>query len=86
MAARKNKGVGKGSMPEGWKKKIQASMIANRLFDCFEGKVVMDPVALKAGLAIFNKLEPDLARQEHTGKNGGAIEVVGKVVYHGIDE
>lgn len=51
-------------MPEGWKKKIQASMIANRLHDCFEGKVTIDPVALKAGLALFNKLEPDLARSE----------------------
>jgi len=27
-----------------------------------------------------------LSRQELTGKDGGAIEVVGKVVYRGIDE
>lgn len=66
MAARKNRGAEKGSMPKEWRDKIRASMIANRMMDCFEGKVELTQTQLRAGEALFKRLEPELSRTDNT--------------------
>ena len=75
MPARKNRGVGTGAMPEEWKDKIRAAQIANRFHQCFNGEVELTAAQLKAGEILFKRLEPELSRTEHTGKDGGDIKM-----------
>lgn len=42
--------------------------------------------AFKAVMETAEYVLPKLARQEHTGKDGGAIEIIGTVKYKGIDD
>lgn len=72
MAARKTRGVNK--LPDDWKEKIRASQIANRFYACFSGEIELRGDQLKAGEILFKRLDPELNRTEHTGKDGGAIE------------
>lgn len=74
MAARKNRASTTGSMPEGWKKRISAGVIADRLDKVSLGHLVMDAAQIRATTALFDRLEPTLARTEHTGKDGGPVE------------
>lgn len=75
MAARKNRGTGDGKLPDEWKDKIRASQIANRFHKCFNGEVELTPAQLKAGEILFKRLEPELTRSEHTGKDGEEIKL-----------
>ena len=74
MAARKIRGVGKGSMPKNWRERISAGVLAHRLMDHFEGTVELTSTQLKAADLLFKRIEPELTRTELTGKDGGAIE------------
>lgn len=66
MAARKRK----VSLTESWKAKIRASVIADRLHKHLMGTVDLSATQIKAAQILFNKMEPDLARTEMTGKDG----------------
>jgi len=67
MAARKNRGVGVGSMSENWKERIKAGQLANRLMDCFEGKVELTNAQIKAADLLFRRIEPELNKVEVSG-------------------
>lgn len=75
MAARKNRGVGPGSMSRGWKDKITAGVVADRIWKCATGELAMSAVQLKAATAIFDRLDPTLARSEVDNKHSGAITI-----------
>lgn len=62
-------------LSEDWRKSIQASNIMRRLSDHSEGKVQMTATQINAAKIVLGKCIPDLARTEHTGLNGGAMEV-----------
>lgn len=72
MAARKNRG--NKTLPQEWKDRIRASQIANRFHSCFNGEIELTSNQIKAGEILFKRLEPELNRTEHTGKDGSAIE------------
>lgn len=75
MAARKNK----VSLTDKWKAKIKASVIADRLHKHLMGTVDLSSTQIKAAQILFNKMEPDLARTEMTGKDGKDLPT--KVVF-----
>ncbi len=52
----------------------RAKQLLNRLNSCALGKVKMSGEQIKAATVVINKEIPDVARQEHTGKDGGPIE------------
>lgn len=72
MAARKNRGS--ESLPESWKEKIKTAMIVDRLVKHTNGLIEMSNSQIRAAEILLKKTIPDLARSEHTGKDGGAIE------------
>lgn len=82
MAARKNRGSTKGSMPKEWKDKIRASQIANRFMKCFEGEIELKPDQLKAGELLFKRLEPELSRVE---QNTTLSNPDGSGVFQGVE-
>jgi len=84
MAARKIRGV--KNLPEEWKLKIKATALVNRLMDCALGEAEMDSQQIKAADILLKKVAPDLARSEHTGKDGGPQEYkITKVVHSARD-
>lgn len=70
MAARKNP----KNLPQSYEMQ-RAKQLLNRLNLCAKGKVVMDSVQVKAATVVINKEIPDLARLEHTGKDGSPLTV-----------
>lgn len=70
MAARKRKVV----LSDAWKAKIQAGVIMSRLLDHVNGKTEMSASQIKAAQILLSKTVPDLARTEHTGEGGGAVQ------------
>lgn len=71
MAARKNK----TELTQAWKDKIQASVIALRLYGHVQGEHDMSATQIKAAQILLAKLIPDLGRTELTGEDGGPIRV-----------
>lgn len=71
---------------ERWKEKIRISKIIGILDQAACGEIEMSQSALASAKLLLSKVVPDLARQEHTGKDGGAIEIIGTVKYKGIDD
>lgn len=55
--------------------KIKNSNILNALIEHVEGKRDMSATQVSAGIALLKKVLPDLQSLEHTGANGGPIEV-----------
>lgn len=72
MAARKRK----LHLSEEWKEKIRAGVIMQKLMAHVEGDGSdMTATQLKAADILLKKVVPDLARTEHTGKDGDAIKI-----------
>lgn len=72
MAARKTtKGLG----PE-WRKKIQTSMLINRLEKYIKGEIKMEPAQVTAALGLLKKSLPDLQSEtiQHLDKNGETMD------------
>lgn len=68
--------------PDDVKRKIQASQLINRLTKhALSSKPLMDPSQVTAAVKLLGKVVPDLKAVEHTGADGGAIEMVFKTVY-----
>lgn len=67
MAARIRKATKKGSMPDDWKAKIQASQIVNRLMLFVNGKIDLVPAQVTAASILLKKVAPDMASIEHSG-------------------
>lgn len=64
MPARKNRGTPDNPMQDGWRKKIQASQIINRLFSHIQGELELTPTQIKAAEIILRKIEPDLNKTD----------------------
>ena len=79
MAARKNRGSGKGSMPQEWKDKIKASQIANRFYECFNGNVDLTTEQIRCGEALFKRMEPELSRVDSTISNPDGSPVFAEI-------
>ena len=71
MAARKRK----TELTAAWKAKIQASVLALRLYDHVQGKVEMSNTQVKAAQILLGKMVPDLGRTELTGEGGDAVKI-----------
>lgn len=67
MAARKTK-----FLSDEWRKKIQTSMIINRLSKFINGEIEMSPAQVTAALGLLKKALPDLSAVALTDKEGGA--------------
>lgn len=65
MPARKNT----PKLREAWRKKIQATMLLNRLQDHVEGKLDMTPTQIQAAKIVLAKTIPDLKAVEHSGED-----------------
>lgn len=75
MAARKNK----TELTQAWKDKIQASVIALRLYDHVQGNNEMSSTQIKAAQILLAKMIPDLGRTEIAGDGGGPVETVTRI-------
>lgn len=69
MAARKRK----VTLTDDWKANIRAGVLMARLYDHALGEVEMSQSQIKAAQIVIGKVIPDVARTEHTGENGGAV-------------
>ena len=65
MAARKTK-----HLSDDWRKKIQTSMLINRLSDFVNGKVELNSAQVTAALGLLRKSLPDLNNIELGNKPG----------------
>lgn len=79
MAARKNP----KNPPQSYELQ-RAKQLLNRLNSCALGKVEMTGNQIKAATVVINKEIPDLARLEHTGKDGSPLTV--EIVRFGSDQ
>lgn len=70
MAARK-----RNFDPQYIRDKIQTSQLINRLTDHVNGKAKLESTQVTAALGLLKKTIPDLAATQHTGPDGGPIEV-----------
>lgn len=66
-------------MPKTWRDKIRASMIANRMFQCFNGEVDLTSEQIRCGEALFKRLEPELSRVESNSTIKGNVKSVVQV-------
>jgi len=57
-----------------WRKKIQTSMLVNRLYDNSLGKIELTQGQLKSIEILLRKTLPDLKAVELYGKDGGVIQ------------
>lgn len=63
--------------PDEVREKIQAAQIINRLnTHILADKPIMDASQVSAAKVLLNKIIPDLKAVEHTGENGGPIQVL----------
>lgn len=70
MAARLNR-----RHTEEVRQKIQASVIIQRLHKHFMGNLELSATQLKAGECLLDRSVPKLSHIQHTGADGGAIQV-----------
>jgi hypothetical protein len=67
-------------LPERWREKIRQSGIMERMVRIAKGELEDDPKVLavqtRTGMALLNKVLPDLTRQELVGENGGPLEII----------
>jgi hypothetical protein len=78
MAARKRR----TTVNEKWREKIQSSMLVDRLLKHAVGQVEMSATQIKAAEILLRKVAPDLKAVEHSGEDGGPLEVVVHVKPH----
>lgn len=71
MPARKKK----LTLSDSWRDKISVGVIVQRLDAHIKGTVKMSPTQINAARILLGKTIPDLARTEHTGLDGGAMQV-----------
>jgi hypothetical protein len=71
MAARKNT----PRLSQEWRERIRSGVILARLEQAALGELEISPASLKAAEIVLRKTIPDLARTEHTGQDGGKIEI-----------
>lgn len=63
--------------PDEVKAKIQTSQLINRLTEhALSSEPIMDASQVTAAVKLINKTIPDLKAIEHTGENGGPLQVV----------
>lgn len=62
-------------MPEEWRKKIQTSMIANRLMDHIKGLVELTPTQVQAANILLKKTVPDLSNVVLSGDADKPVEL-----------
>jgi hypothetical protein len=56
--------------------KIQASVIIDRMTQHFTGKIEMTATQLRAGEILLDRSVPKLAQIQHTGADGGPVQLV----------
>ncbi len=71
MAARKRR----TELNEGWRDKIKASMLINRLMDHVDGKCELSQTQLRSAEILLKKVAPDLKAIEQT------LEVEGELTF-----
>lgn len=65
--------------PEEVRQKIQASQLINRLNDHINSdKPLMDSSQVTAAIKLLGKVVPDLSAVQHTGEDGGPLQVIVK--------
>lgn len=76
--ARIRRGTKETGLTDGWKAKISATKIMNRLDKCVDGEVVLTAQQIKAAEIILKKIVPDVARveQQQLDKDGNATDPV----------
>lgn len=72
MAARKRQ----VKLSEEWRERIRSAGILQRLDKAAMGEIEITATQLKAAEIVLRKTIPDLARTEHTGKDGNDQVVV----------
>lgn len=80
MAARKNK----IQHADKTKKLIRASQLLNRLNSFANGEIELTRGQVAAAKIVIDKEIPDLARVEHTGKDGEALTIAFSSVQAGV--
>jgi len=75
MAKRINRGV--DSLPQPWKDKLKAAYIAKRFMECFDGKIKLTPLQVRAGEILFKRLEPELSRTVIANAEGETFKTSG---------
>lgn len=65
-------------MSDAHRVKIQNSNILNALIEHVEGKREMSSTQVTAGVALLKKVLPDMQSLQHSGADGGPIEIVSK--------
>lgn len=71
------------------RKKIQASLIINRLTDAFNGTLELTAVQVNIGKSLLDKVLPDLKAIEHSGDSDNplAIHTIERVIIdHATDK
>ena len=68
MAARKTK-----HLSDEWRKKIQTSMLINRLSNFVNGEIELTPAQVTAALGLLKKSLPDLSSVALTDNDGQAL-------------
>lgn len=81
MAARKRK----TELTDAWKAKIQASILALRLYEHAQGKIPMANSQIKAAQILLGKMIPDLARTELSGPGPNGEHVFSRIVREVVD-
>ena len=82
--ARIRTAVGKGTMPQAWRDRIQASMIVNRLTDHIKGDVELSPTQVTAATVLLRKSIPDLAAVVISGDQENPLRTIQEVVQHSV--
>lgn len=75
MAAR----INKTEHDEKTKRLIRASQLLNRLTSHANGEIEMSQSQVAAAKIVIGKVVPDLKAVEHTGPEGGPVQMVGRI-------
>jgi hypothetical protein len=78
MPAGRPTGTGGTKLTEAHRDKIKNSNILTALIEHVEGKREMSGSQVTAGLGLLKKCLPDLSTVEHTGEDGGPLQVIVK--------
>lgn len=63
-------------LTEAHRDKIRKSNILNALIEHVEGRRDMSSTQVQAGLGLLKKCLPDLSSVEHSGEDGGPLQIV----------
>ena len=62
--------------PDHVKERIQASQLINRLTQFVNSEINLEPAQVTAALGLLRKCGPDLAAVQHSGADGGPLQVI----------